>query len=112
LDDDGTTMIPLPISSRNTLYLFMYYLHYLDHLNDTPFDEQWFKLTQRDFNDFRQSVWVKYYRGKTLDNITSVDLVQVAAGKQLPTTPQKKLDPVQEFDKGIKRDPAAFPTLK
>jgi hypothetical protein len=55
VDDDGKAMIPLPISSRNTLYLFMYYLHYLDHINDTPFDEQWFKLTQRDFNDFRQS---------------------------------------------------------
>jgi hypothetical protein len=40
VDDDGETKIPLPISSRNTLYLFMYYLHYLDHIDDTPFDEQ------------------------------------------------------------------------
>ena len=119
VDDDGKTKIPLPISSRNILYLFMYYLHYLDHIDDTPFDEQWFKLTQRDFNDFRQSHWIKYYRGKTLDNIASVDLVQVATGKQASaangsTTSlaiSKKLDPVQEFDKGIKRTPA-FPTLK
>jgi hypothetical protein len=112
VDDDGTTKTPLPISSRNTLLLFMYYLHYLNHIDGTPFDEQWFKLTQQDFNDFRQSVWVKYYRGKTLDNIASVDLVQVATGKQASaangsTTSlaiSRKLDPVQAFDKGIKRD--------
>jgi hypothetical protein len=46
-----------------------------------------------------------------------VDLIQVAAGKQSSAaaangSTTKKLDPVQEFDKGIKRDPAAFPTLK
>ena len=66
VDDDGMTKTPLPISSRNTLLLFRYYLHYLDHIDNTPFGEQWFKLTQRDFNNFRQSHWVKYYRGKTL----------------------------------------------
>jgi hypothetical protein len=91
----------------------MFYLHYLEHINDTPFDEQWFKWTQQDFNDFRQSVWVKYYHGKTLDNIASVDLVQVAANNSTTSlATSKKLNPVQEFDKGIKRDPAAFPTLK
>jgi hypothetical protein len=120
VDDDGEITISLPISTRNILYHFRYYLHYLDHIGGTPFDEQWFKLTQRDFNDFRQSHWVKYYRGKTLDNIASVDLVQVATGKQASAangsttslTISEIINPVQEFDKGIKRNLTAFPTLK
>ena len=54
VNDDDDTKIPLPISFRNTFYLFMYYLHYLDHIDDAPFDEQWFKLTQRDFQNRRE----------------------------------------------------------
>ena len=68
-----------------------------------------------DYDTFRGGPHFRVYIGKTLDNIHTVTNattpLRVRTGGATGTN-SKTLTPVQEFDKGMKRDVSAFPVLK
>ena len=116
--DANNKQVPLATSTKILITVFMYYLHYLDELSETPIGKEWMKLTAEEFDAFRQGSVVKHYKGKTLDNVTTVTLKPSSLTTTTTTTaatmtaPKKVTDPVQEFDKGVKRDTTVFPSLK
>lgn len=122
MTDSNNNKTPLPACTRMIIIVFMSYLHFLDETSATPVGHEWMNLNSDDFESFRQGSVIKHYKGKTLDNIATVKLSNtMASSYNATTTPtmnatatvtKKVIDPVQEFDKGVKRDITAFPSLK
>ena len=118
---DNTT-IPLPTSTQILITVFMYYIHFLGITATIPTGTDWMSLSIDDFEAFHQSPAISYYKGKTLDNVTTVNLTPylnantatnaTVSNTTTTTTTKKVMDPVQEFDKGVKRDITVFPSLK
>jgi hypothetical protein len=121
-DTTNNTTTPLPISTQILVTVFMYYIHFLGVTGTTPVGTDWNNLSIDDFETFRQSSAFYYYKGKTLDTVASVNLTPYLNANTsttatinsttTTTTAKKVTDPVQEFDKGVKRDITVFPSLK
>jgi hypothetical protein len=86
----------------------IYAIKYIAHMNNTQnsglmlAEDEFIKLTAADFRE-----WCNIEIHKNV-----VTLPIPPPPSSTVTTTSKPVDPVHEFDKGIKRDPTAFPKLK
>ena len=104
---------PITMTQKLKVLQFMYYMHFLDCEGNSPEDGDWITMTIDGLDQFCRGNNIRQYTGKTLDNLHTVThAVTLAATRGATTTGAKTLTPVQEFDKGVKRDSAAFPILK
>ena len=93
---------------RGLAMKLIYAIKYIAHMNNTHnsgsmlAEDEFVKLTVADFREWRNMEIHK--------NITTLSIPPPPSSTVTATS--KPVDPVHEFDKGIKRDPTAFPKLK
>jgi hypothetical protein len=102
-EPDSDVDLPMFKGDKSLLASFHNYYVFRSEQGDPILDDDWLELTQEDFTEFRMSVSQVFHRSN----------VNVPPGQEGHNGgPRFVMSSVENFKRGIKRDPTLFPTLK
>jgi Reverse transcriptase (RNA-dependent DNA polymerase) len=105
--DDSTKKVSIKKSDKGLLKTFRAFVNHRNVTGNPIKDEDWMKLTQTEFDDFRIDP------ANLPSSIASpTSALTSAPARNTSTASTNKYTMVELFRRGIKRDPSLFPTLK